>query len=226
VYDTVTVETFQHAVRVVVVDDHPITQRGLMRELSTQPDLNMIAAFNTIESLLSNLAGLHPDVILLDLALPILPLIQCIHDIFKHALELDITPYPRIVLYSVSRDALLIALTIEAGAYGYLHQSHDVDALSSMIRDAVRGVPFSSDVLTQAQADPSVRGYLKLTRAERGVLSSLVKSGARNDAIADVRDTATSTVKKHMSAIFAKLEVQNRAGAMALMLKNRLTEPL
>ncbi len=210
-------------IRLIIIDDHPISRRGLARELSEQVDLVIQGAFDNIHDALPQMGALKPDVIVLGLSLPITPMLDCIRQLLVTALDEAISV--RIVLYSLSCDPLLIALAIESGVFGYVDHSQDMPILVEMIRSTSSDNVSISGRGQMALQDPLVKGFLQLSRAERDVLLLLLIQGAGNNKIADERSTAVSTVKKHMSSIFRKIGVKNRAGAIALLLKNRFTDP-
>ncbi len=210
-------------IRLIIIDDHPISRRGLARELSEQVDLVIQGTFDNIHDALPQMGALKPDVIVLGLSLPITPMLDCIRQLLVTALDEAISV--RIVLYSLSCDPLLIALAIESGVFGYVDHSQDMPILVEMIRSTSSDNVSISGRGQMALQDPLVKGFLQLSRAERDVLLLLLIQGAGNNKIADERSTAVSTVKKHMSSIFRKIGVKNRAGAIALLLKNRFTDP-
>ncbi|OIV39081.1 DNA-binding response regulator [Mangrovactinospora gilvigrisea] len=200
-------------IRIMLVDDHPVVREGLRGMLAAEPDLRVVAeASSGAEALeVCAAAGELPQIVLMDLRMPGGDGVQ--------ATEALLAAHPglRVVVlttYETDRDILR---AVEAGAAGYLLK----DASRAELADAVRAAARGETVLA-----PSVAGAL-VTRlrggsAERPRLSArelevlrLVAAGCTNGEIGRRLYIGESTVKTHLLRVFGKLDVADRASAVA-----------
>ena len=214
-------DSVMHIVQLLIVDEYPHSRRSLESDFAALPDIALVSAVASTDDALRLFDSHQLEVILLSLSIPALDMVKCIKQLLTAA-ERARQPI-QIILYSSSRDPLLIALALEGGAVNYLHQSVDTPELIASIRSAAGRDGIKSPDAVSVYDDKLVRSYLDLSEAERDVLLLLMQ-GLSNKAIAAFRKTAVSTVKKHMSSIFAKLDVKTRAKALSAMMKNRLTD--
>lgn len=210
-------------IKVLIADDHHVVRRGLLFFLKTQKDIQVIGeAKHGIEAI--ELTGkLQPDIVLMDLQMPIMDGIQAT----KHIKE----SYPQVeilILTSFSdRDHVIPA--IEAGAAGYQLKDIEPDELVTCIRNIMRGEniihPHATTHLMKIrepkEAPPHV--FNPLTPREQDVLAELTK-GKSNREIASSLFVTEKTVKTHISNIFSKLLVQDRTQAALYAVKHGLTE--
>lgn len=207
--------------RILIIDDHNLFRSGLKFLLSQQPDFEVIGeAADGLEGV--KLAQqLRPDVLLLDLDMPVM------HG--KEALPqlLDVLPNLTILMLTVSEDAADLTDCIRMGAKGYLLKNINTDFLLDSIRKAVDGDSVISPEMTiklvaQLKSPQPVRSpqmLENLTPREREMLIWLTK-GASNKTIARELDLAESTVKVHIQNLLRKLGLHSRVQAAVYAVEN------
>jgi len=195
-------------IRIIIADDHSVVRQGLKMFLSLDPELEVIAeASNGAEAL--QLAGeLQPDVVLMDLLMPVMDGITAIGKIRQQHPDVEV-----LALTSVLEDASVVG-AVRAGAIGYLLKDTQADELRRAIKAAAGG---------QVQLAPQAAARLLrevrmpespevLTDRETEVLK-LLAEGQANKEIARNLTIGEKTVKTHVSNILGKLGVQSRTQA-------------
>lgn len=203
----------------LVVDDHFIIREGLRLIFDTIPNLDLVAeAENGVEALVQVEDHL-PDVILMDLQMPVMDGITAIEKLRKTHPEIAI-----IILTTYKENDLLLR-GLKAGARGYLLKDTDRQTLINTIQAAARGETLlKPEILQQALSYQSEKPELDkvlenpLSERELEVLQ-MVAEGARNKEIAYKLGITERTVKAHLSHIFQKLNVDARAAAVAAAAK-------
>ncbi len=192
--------------RLLVVDDHPVVREGLAAFLAQHDDLAVVAQAGTIAEAVSAAVAHRPDVVLLDLQLPDGNGLTAI----PRLAELD--PPPIVVVLTSFLEEDYVRQAIRLGAGGYLVKHAGPDALLDGIRAASRGElpldPGAARALAAARRDP----LDDLTPREREVLAELARGKSNRSIAADLVITE-KTVKTHVSAILAKLGVDDRTQA-------------
>lgn len=206
------------AIRVVVADDHPIVREGLRRFLDSRDGIEVVGEAADGEQAVARAARLRPDVVLLDLVMPVLDGLGAIERILAR------DPDARILVLTsfAGEDQVLPAL--RAGAAGYLLK----DADPAEVERAVRAVAAGESPLDPAVAGRVLRAVrpgsdpvAALTPREREVLGLLAR-GLTNRQIARELVVAEKTVKTHVSAVLAKLGVADRTQAALLAVREGL----
>lgn len=204
-------------ISVLVVDDHPVVRHGLVAILRYDPEITVLGEAADGAEATRQIIALQPDVVLLDLRLPKLSGIEVMQQVRAKGVTTRF-----LVLTTYDTDEY-IAQALAAGAQGYLLKDSTPDELGRAIRALMQG---------GAALEPSVAARLlgrmgeearseDLSAREREVLALLV-AGASNKAIAAKLTLSENTVKTHLSRIFAKLDVQSRAEAVAAALTRGL----
>ena len=209
-------------IQVLLVDDHNVVRSGLATFLSAYEDLKLVGeAKNGVEAL-NFCHQQKPDVILMDLMMPVMDGITATRKIMAD--------YPDIKIIAMTSfdEANLVHEVLAAGAISYLLKNITSDELVKAIRDAVSGrstlSPEAARVLieltrfTKQPADD-------LTEREMEVLNLLVQ-GRSNQQIANAMVITVATVKAHISSILAKLQVSSRTEAIAYALKHKIVSLL
>lgn len=185
--------------KIAIVDDHPIVREGLAVAL-TQRGFTIAGAYGTAEELLAS--RVDAEVVLLDLELPGMSGVDAVAKI----------GVPVLILTAYANDEQIDAV-LRNGARGYLLKGASVDEIERAIRSAARG---------ETYLDPRVASRVvalshapRLSAREREVLRHIA-AGQSNKEIATALGIAERTVKFHVTAIFNKLGVENRAGAVAV----------
>lgn len=194
------------AITIVIVDDHPVVRDGLKAYLDLHDDVEVVGQAGTVSEALAIVPALAPDVVLLDLQLPDRNGLQAIPDL------LVTDPAPRVVVLTSFVDDDSVRRAIRLGASGYLAKHANPDTLLDGIRAAHRGEmpldPSAARALASQRRDP----LEQLTPREREVLEHIAK-GMSNRSISAALYITEKTVKTHVSAILAKLGVDDRTQA-------------
>jgi DNA-binding NarL/FixJ family response regulator len=210
-------------IRIVVVDDHPVVREGLRSFLGSREGIEVVGEAEDVDEAVAVTDAASPDVVLLDLVLPGGGGVAAL----PRLLALD--PPPRVlVLTSFGADEQALA-AVRAGASGWLGK----DVPPSELEAAVHTVHRGGSVLDPAVAPrllaevasptPTDPGLEQLTSREREVLA-LLGLGLSNKELAARLYVAEKTVKTHVSAILAKLQVTDRTQAALYAVRHGLVE--
>lgn len=195
--------------RVLLGDDHAVVREGTRRILERDPGITVVGeAADGPEAV--HLAGqLRPDIVLLDLALPIINGIEATRQIRARP------GAPRVLLLSAYDDQDYVVAAIEAGASGYLLKTAGAQDLVAAIRAAERGEVVLHPVLARRLvAGIRAGGGDALSNRELEVVR-LAASGLANRQIGDALAVSVRTVEAHFTSVFNKLGVANRTEAIA-----------
>ncbi|TFV89846.1 response regulator transcription factor [Blastococcus sp. CT_GayMR16] len=198
---------------VLVVEDHPLFRKGVVALLDAHPDLTVAGVCVSGEDAVAQAAELRPDVVLMDLQLPGISGIEATRAI------VGVDPDVRVLVLSLFEDEDSVFLALRAGARGYVLKDADEDEIISAIRAVARGEAIFSQAVAGrvlaffAQPRQTPKVFPGLTDREREILA-LIAQGRPNPAIAHSLSLSPKTVANYVSAIFAKLQVADRAEAM------------
>jgi DNA-binding NarL/FixJ family response regulator len=198
-------------ITVLIADDHPVVRQGLGVLLGVQDDIEVVGEAADGSQALAMTAEKDPDVILLDLKLPVMDGIAVLRELRGRGLR------ARALVLTSASDADLVMLAVRAGAAGFLYKDVDPDALVRAVRSVHDGhtllAPEAAGTLLRAgAAGPAVHGVGALTSREREVLAQIA-DGRSNREIARLLHVSEKTVKTHVSAVLAKLGVADRTQA-------------
>jgi DNA-binding NarL/FixJ family response regulator len=205
-------------IRVLVVDDHAVVRRGLEQLIASAPDLEIVGAAADGEEAVRLAAECTPDVILMDLSMPLLDGIEATRRI------VSATPGVHVVVLTSFDDQRRILDALSAGATGYLLKDAEPDEVLAAIRTAVEGGspldPRAARVLVDARREQAPGRTL--TPREEEVLR-LLASGMANKQIARRLGITERTVKAHLTSVFQQLNVTDRTQA-ALWAREHLAD--
>lgn len=208
----------QDRIRVVIVDDHAMLRKGLAVFLMSYPDLQLVGEGANGREALTLCADKRPEIVLMDLMMPIMDGITATRIIRQDYPEIQV-----IALTSFGEERL-IKDALEAGVISYLFKKISADDLAKAIRAAQDGIstyaPEVTDILVRSILEPHPV-FENLTPREREVLSLMVK-GMGNNEIANVLVISRHTAKSHVSSILAKLDVATRYEAIVMVLEHNL----
>ena len=194
-------------VRILVVDDHPIVRSGITSVLATQPDFEVVGEAGDGREAISAAASLGPDLVLMDLRMPV------VSGVAASAAILAARPSTRIVVLTTYATDGEVLRAIEAGAVGYLLKDVPHDELFRALRAVARGARYLAPVVTERlMARWQQPARLTLTERELDVLRCVAR-GDGNRQIGAELGIAEPTVKAHLVRIFEKLGVENRTAA-------------
>ncbi|WP_248962345.1 response regulator [Sphaerisporangium perillae] len=210
-------------IRVLIADDHPIVRQGLRTFLDLQGDLEVVGEAADGAEAVALVGALSPDVLLLDLKMPVLDGLGALRELSGQGLRMRV-----IVLTSVS-DRDDVAPAMRAGASGFLYKDVDPAALVQAVRSVHGGqillAPEAAEAMLSGPSSSDQAAvpapFAVLTDREREVLA-LIASGRSNREIARHLVVAEKTVKTHVSNVLMKLGVQDRTQAALYAVRHGL----
>ncbi|WP_141502419.1 response regulator [Paenibacillus luteus] len=211
--------------KVLIVDDHWLVREGLKLILETDDRLQAVGEAENGEIALSLMSELQPDIILLDLNMPVLGGLETMKRMKERAIKI-----PVIILTTYNEDKLMVD-SLAYGANGYLLKDTSREHLIRTIDSALRG-----DTLLQPEimervfrariatdASPARKDPLQLTDKEVHILRAVAK-GFRSKEIAGDIGISERTVKAHLTNIYNKLGVDSRSQAVALAIEKGILQ--
>ncbi|KWR73970.1 response regulator [Glutamicibacter mysorens] len=194
--------------KVLIVDDHATVRMGIRLVLQAADDLEVVGEAADGRSAISMARALSPDVILMDLRMPVLDGIEATKALHEK--------YRVVVLTTFDDDEYLFG-ALQAGAHGFLLKSAEPQAIILGVRAAARGESVldpqvTARILARALAVPEAAALPELTGREQEVLQG-IGEGLSNPQLAQRLGIGQSTVKTHVSQVLAKLGVSTRLQA-------------
>lgn len=201
-------------IKIMIVDDHLIVREGIRLILETEDHYEVIAEAENGQQALDVLQQMTPDLILLDLNMPILDELN-----FMIKLRNEGRTIPIIIL-TTYKEKELLAEAVSLGAASYLLKDTGREKLFSTIEAAMRGEtllqPEMLKLLMEAQAEKHTPSLL--TNKEVLILQALAR-GFKNSEIANELHVAERTVKSYLTTIYSKLNVKTRAQAVVVAME-------
>jgi DNA-binding NarL/FixJ family response regulator len=204
------------AIRLLIVDDHPVVRDGLSGIFAGDPDFEVVGqAANGVEAV-TQAQELQADVVLMDLRMPEMGGVEAIKQLRKR------TPSAHVIVLTTYDTDSEVLSAIEAGATGYLLKDAPREELIRAVRAAHRG---------ESVLSPSVAGRLmgRARRPATDVISpreldviKLIAGGANNREAAAKLFVSEATIKTHLLHVFEKLGVRDRAAAVSEAYKRHL----
>ena len=207
-------------IKILIADDHSLVREGLKQILELEEDFDVVGqASNGLETI-DRIKELNPDVLLLDINMPIMSGIDALRKIRDEGLKV------KTVVLTIHEGREYLMETLELGALGYVLKDSDSSSLSKAIRDAYIGESYiqpklAASLVKEFNTGRRVSDENELTRREYEVLS-LIAEGLNNKSIADKLFISEKTVKNHVSSIFRKINVNDRTKAAIYAYKNNL----
>jgi DNA-binding NarL/FixJ family response regulator len=199
--------------RIVLGDDHTIVRQGLQKILETNDGWNVVGAASDGREAVRLTLDLNPEVVVLDIAMPLLNGIEAARQIIRRS------PKQGILMLSMHAEEAFITPALQAGARGYmLKDSADTDLIRGVTAVA-SGKSFFSPAAAKVMLDDYLRNlaargitdrYEALTEREREVLQ-LIAEGHSNKEIAELLSISVATVETHRNHILQKLDLHNTA---------------
>ena len=210
-------------IKVLLVDDHEMVRLGVSAYLSVQEDIEVIVQAENGKIGVEKALELKPDIILMDLVMPIMDGIEATKEILSKWKE------AKIIIVTSFIDDEKVYPAISAGAKSYLLKTSSASEIAQAIRDTFRGEGvFEKEVSEKLEhrheVEEEFRLYEELTSREKEVLL-LIAQGKSNQEIADECFITLKTVKTHVSNILSKLQVEDRTQATIYAFKHHLVKP-
>jgi len=202
-------------VRILVVEDHRVVREGLVLYLERDPDFEVIDSVGTGADAVDAFVHHRPDIVLMDLQLPVMSGVDAIRAIRRAAAD------ARIVVLTMYEGDEHIYRALKAGAVTYLLK----DALSKELIQAIHDVHAGLRPLTDhVQRSLQRRGEQPTLTAREIQVMELITEGRRNKEIAAILNISEDTVPVHLKNIFAKLKVNDRNAAMNVAIKRGIVQ--
>jgi two-component system nitrate/nitrite response regulator NarL len=200
-------------IRLVVVDDHILFRRGLISLLQEMQDFEVVGEASNGREALQVIGKARPDIILLDINMPMMNGIETLGEIRRT------NPAQKVLMLTISQNDEDLIAAIVGGANGYLLKNAEPETLRNTIFQVISGNAILSPEVTAkvfnaVRRSQSERGRSLLSDREVEVLGCLAR-GQTTSQIADTLFISENTVKTHIRHILEKMEVNNRAEAVA-----------
>jgi len=210
-------------IRLLLADDHWVVREGLRMYLSRDPGFEIVGEADNGAAAVQLARDRRPDVVLMDLAMPVMDGVAAIQAIRAEA------PGVEVVALTSVLDEEMVVVAVKAGAIGYLHKDARGEELKEAIRAAAAGRVHLSPqaaarLLREVRAPEPTETPEPLTEREREVLR-LVSLGLANKEVARRLGIGEGTVKTHVSSLLAKLRVQSRTQAALHAVRMGLVRP-
>jgi DNA-binding NarL/FixJ family response regulator len=205
------------SLKVLIADDHPLVLQGIRRTLEASEGIEVVGEARSGEEVLALVERRKPDLVLLDLRMPGLDGHDCIVEIKQR------WPQIKTVVISAFEDRANIDAALTAGASAYIVKSVSPMDIPSVLRQASTGVVYHAPSTTPAaNGEQPVACGPGLTPRETAILKA-VAGGLTTKAISQDLWLSEHTVKFHLTNIYRKLGVSNRAAAVRYAFENDLT---
>jgi DNA-binding NarL/FixJ family response regulator len=195
-------------IRILIADDHPIVRDGFRGMFAAEPDCEVVAEAANGAEAVAMAKALHPDVILMDLRMPVMSGVEAIRELARNGAAARVLV---ITTYDTDQD---VRPAIEAGATGYLLKDTGRDELLRAVRAAARGEAVVSPAVANRMMSQLRAPREQLSDRELEILK-LIADGASNKEAARQLFLSEATIKTHLLHLYAKLGVNDRAAAVA-----------
>lgn len=202
-------------IRILIADDHPLFRDGVRALLKSLPEVEWAGEAASGDEVITQAASLLPDIILMDIQMPGMDGIEATRQI------LYTSPHIGVIVLTMFEDDESVFAAMRAGARGYILKGADQTEILRVIEAVARGeAHFGPDIARRLMnffaaprpaASPQV--FPELTGREREILH-LIAQGYNNTEIAEQLVLSHKTVRNHISNIFSKLQVADRAQAI------------
>jgi DNA-binding NarL/FixJ family response regulator len=209
--------------RVLIVDDHPVTRDGLRTAFNLADEIEVVGEAASGEEAIQVVADTEPDIVFMDVRMPGMNGIQATRQIREN------NPDTKIILFTIDESRASVAEAIQAGVSGYLLKDASVGELINAARQAMAGKAVIHPSLTQAfieevqLVDRPSSPEAPLSPREVEILQKIAY-GSTTKEVADQLGISFHTVKTHLERIFEKLGANDRAQAVAIAIRQGLVE--
>jgi DNA-binding NarL/FixJ family response regulator len=207
-------ESLRRTMSVLIADDHPLMLAGIRRTLEHTDDIDVVGEAQSGSQMLQMIERRAPDVVLMDMHMPDMVGMESIEEIRAQS------PDVKIVVLSASDDRRLINGALEAGASAYVVKSAAASDVVAVLRQVISGAVFvaSTGPPRGSRSDPC------LTDREQSVLG-LVAAGLTTTEISQELWLSEHTIKFHLTKVYRKLGVANRAAAVRYAIEAGIAMP-
>jgi len=213
------------AIKVAIADDHALFRAGVKTALSVKKDVELIAEADNGQQLLHLLKHVEPDVILLDIQMPIMDGIQTLPEIRKDH------PHVKVIILSMHNDHSMISKLMEIGANSYLTNNSDSETIYQAIKTCYESEFFFNELTNKAlltglrtkRPEIGAPADINLTEKELTVLKLMCEEKTTKE-IADIVDISPRTVEAIRDKLKTKTGAKSMAGLVMYAVKNGIIE--
>ena len=202
-------------IRVAIIDDHAIVRMGLKYSLSLEPDFEFAGEHSGGEGAGEFVARVRPDVVLLDVRMPVVNGIEALEDIRRKA------PDAKVLMLTTSDGDEDVFRSMNKGARGYMVKDESGEDLHVAIRTVASGEVFLPKRIKTIYDDRKKRPSLSEREIE---IIRLVAKGFSNDELAERLHLSPDTIKVHLRHVYEKLGVESRVEAVTEAMRTGLVE--
>ena len=202
-------------IRVAIIDDHAIVRMGLKYSLSLEPDFEFAGEHSGGEGAGEFVARVRPDVVLLDVRMPVVNGIEALEDIRRKA------PDVKVLMLTTSDGDEDVFRSMNMGARGYMVKDESGEDLHVAIRTVASGNVFLPKRIKAIYDDRKKRPSLSEREIE---IVRLVAKGFSNDELAERLHLSPDTIKVHLRHVYEKLGVESRVEAVTEAMRTGLVE--
>lgn len=211
-------------INVIIADDHSMVRQGIKQILELEPDIVVTAQASNGREAVELANNYNPDVLLMDINMPVLNGLQAVKEIREIGLE------TKVIMLTINDDREYLFKALQFGAQGYMLK----DAEPSVLIDAIRNVAAGDSYIQSNMTTELVKEFNRVTQKEKErdfetnltsrevEVLNLIADGLLNKEIAKSLYISEKTVKNHVSSIFRKLNVNDRTQAAIYAFKNNL----
>lgn len=209
-------------IRVLLCDDHEVVRAGYHRLFESTADITVIADADDGEEACRQYREHRPDVVIMDLSMPGIGGLEACRRILRHH------PDARIIVFSVHENEIMLTRALEVGVLGYLSKRNASRVMVDAVRQVAAGRTYiGQEMLPHLRNSPALNGdqaLAALSTREFEVFRLLVDSTSVND-IASILAISPKTAGHHVTAIKAKLGIQDIAGLTRLAIRLGIITP-
>jgi DNA-binding NarL/FixJ family response regulator len=200
-------------ITILIAEDHTVVREGFRKMLELEDDFKIVAEAADGRQTVALAKKFHPDVLLMDIAMPLLNGLEATRQVMKAL------PTARVLMLSAHNDYAYVENAIQAGAMGFLLKQTSAHDVCRAIREVFAGKPFFSPAITKllarqklsARPNQSRQSAAELTAREMEVLQ-LIAEGKANKQTASELGIGLKTVEKHREHLMQKLDIHDTAG--------------
>ncbi|MBZ4667665.1 MAG: degU [Defluviitaleaceae bacterium] len=214
-------------IRIIIADDHSMVREGLKQLIELEDDIEVIDQAGNGEEVIRKALEKKPDVILMDINMPVLNGIEAVKRLREENCP------SKIIMLTIHNEIEYLLETVEAGIDGYILKDSDLEALITAIHTVYEGESYIQPNMaaqlvrkmnqTPTPSNPKSELKNRLTSREIEVLQ-LITEGLLNKEIAQKLCISEKTVKNHVSNIFRKIDVCDRTQAAVYAIKERIVD--
>lgn len=215
-----------HVIKVAICDDHALFRSGVKTTLSMRKDVQMIAEAENGMQLLNLLKHIQPDVVLLDITMPIMDGLSTLPEIKK------LYPQVKVIMLSMHNDHSMISKMMEIGANSYLTKDSDAEAIYQAIKTCYDQEFFFNELTNKALlnglrtkrvSDSSMQMDVELNEKEKNILKLMCDEKSTKE-IADIVDLSPRTVEAIRDKLKSKTGTKSMAGLVMYAVKAGIVE--